>query len=274
MERNSGKFLKSGSESCDAREARELGEACCGIESSERGAGGAAIGLAGSKRESREGAGVDSLKEQREKSWWNAVANQDAGALVALIEGGFDVDAKGWEGITAAMFAAMKGHGECLALLIEAGCDADAADARGATAALYAVMHGHWECLGMLIAAGCGLESKDGYGTTSAMSASRHGHGECLAMLMSAGCDLDAKDVDGVTPAMWAASHGQCECLGMLMKAGCDLAARDVDGRDALVWASVRGEKLCVAMISAELERRVLETSASDSTGSAARLRI
>eukprot|EP00756_Hemistasia_phaeocysticola_P032913 Hpha_TRINITY_DN16436_c0_g1::TRINITY_DN16436_c0_g1_i1::g.164081::m.164081/K21440/ANKRD50; ankyrin repeat domain-containing protein 50 len=139
--------------------------------------------------------------------------------------------AGGWG--TPCMFAAEKGHVDCLRVLVlEAGAEVDMADGSGQTACMCAAKEGLADTLRVL-ARECGadLNKADNNGMTACMHAARHGHADALRVLaLECGADVNRLDNNGMTASMHAAHDGHHEALLVLVKeAGADMSKTDHD---------------------------------------------
>ena len=82
----------------------------------------------------------------------DAAGEGDRDSLLALLNGGCDVDeVDDWQ-MTPLMYAAQHGHTECAQLLLERGASTSSRDADEFTAAHYAIANGHLEVLRLLLA--------------------------------------------------------------------------------------------------------------------------
>ena len=80
----------------------------------------------------------------------DAAESGDSVTLLKALSVGAEVDAKTQGGWTASMWAANKGHVDCLALLLKARADVEAKDFEGWTASMRAANNGHLDGVQMI----------------------------------------------------------------------------------------------------------------------------
>ena len=71
------------------------------------------------------------------------------------------MDERDEHGVTALLWAALKGHVEVIKVLAELGADKDAKNAHGATALFWAALNGHMEAIRVLVELGANKEAED-----------------------------------------------------------------------------------------------------------------
>lgn len=86
--------------------------------------------------------------------WEEAVSRGDAEALRALLERGYDVDAKDRHGQTALMRLARAGAADAVRVLVEARAELDHTAKHHLSALMLAALNGHAEVVGVLLDAG------------------------------------------------------------------------------------------------------------------------
>ena len=116
--------------------------------------------------------------------------------------------------MTPLMHAAMNGHLDCVRLLIGRGADVHKPSGNGLTAAHYAAFRGHSEVLHALFDAGVAVDVTDGSnGRTLLMCACVEGRTHCVLSLLRHGADVHKAASDGMTAAHFAALGGYREIL-------------------------------------------------------------
>lgn len=144
------------------------------------------------------------------------------GALQLLLQetGEEELDVKDDEGRTALYHAAVKGHGEIVAVLWSNGAEAGTTDASGMTPLLAAASRGHLAVVQMLVQVmgTQGLEGADESFRTALHYAARGGYEEMVAFLVGKGAPTDVRDGDGNTPLVVAAGSGQLGVVHMLLQ--------------------------------------------------------
>lgn len=94
--------------------------------------------------------------------------------VIALVEGGADLENRGEDGRTALMYAAHLGFKESLVALIELGAHLNRRDHQGLTALMLAARKGSMECIEALLEAGADARARTLRGVTAFDLAARH----------------------------------------------------------------------------------------------------
>jgi len=117
--------------------------------------------------------------------------------------------------------AAVEGNIEAVKQHLAAGTDVNARGADGVTALLYAALKGHKEIAELLIANGADVDAKKAKdGVTPLHVAAASGHTEVVELLIANGADVNAQGVGGMTPLIWAENVNQKETAALLRKHG------------------------------------------------------
>ncbi len=190
-----------------------------------------------------------------------AAADGDTASVVALLEGGADVDWQGDDGRTAVMAATVGNHVDTVRALIDAEANVDIRDARLDNPFLYAGAEGLLDILRLTIEAGADPSLTNRFGGTALIPASERGHVEVVRELLT-NSDVD---VDHVNNLGWTAlleaivlSNGDerhQQVVQLLVDHGADITIGDKDGVTSLEHAHQRGfteiERILVAAASA-----------------------
>ena len=189
-----------------------------------------------------------------------AAADGDTATVVALLEGGADVDWQGDDGRTPVMAATVGNHVDTVRALIDAEANVDIRDARLDNPFLYAGAEGLLDILRLTIEAGADPSLTNRYGGTALIPASERGHVEVVRELLT-NSDVD---VDHVNNLGWTAlleaivlSNGDerhQQVVQLLVDHGADITIGDKDGVTPLEHARQRG--------FTEIERILLAASA------------
>ncbi len=135
--------------------------------------------------------------------------------------------------------AAKKGGLKKLKRLVEAGHDVNQRDGWMATIPLmYAAMRGHTDCVEYLLQNGAQLDLKDRDGKTALHLAADGGHLEVIKKLVEKGQDVNRKDWGETTPLMEASGKGHTDCVNWLLENGAQVDMEDILGRKAFDLAS------------------------------------
>ncbi|EFO62806.1 Protein 21.1 [Giardia lamblia P15] len=152
--------------------------------------------------------------------------------------------AQTYEGKTALMYAAERGHLEICELLANSEARISANDNK--TALMLASAEGHSSVVQLLYQCEGGMELSDPYllGKTALMFASEHGHVEVVKLLFNIEKGKSMKD--GTTSLMLAAAAGQDKVLSFLIS---EARMQDKRGRTALILAAQSGSVACAKML-------------------------
>ena len=161
----------------------------------------------------------------------DAVKNQDAAAVRALLAHKVDVDATEPDGTTALHWAAHLGDVGIVDLLLEAGATVKVANRYGATPFRLAAAKGHGEVIERMLQAG-----EDPHAVVNGepvfMTAARSGSAAAVRVLLEGLVDAGGADVNmrepmfDQTALMWAAAAGNTEVVNLLLEFGADITAR------------------------------------------------
>lgn len=120
-------------------------------------------------------------------------------------------------GDTAIVYAAYRGHIDCLNLLLESATpqDINFADADGETPLIVAASTGHVDCVTALLPHS-DANALDSESNTALMTAAQRGHADCVKALLPY-TDLSIQNVDGYCALALAAANGRAECAKLLL---------------------------------------------------------
>ena len=151
-----------------------------------------------------------------------AIRDNDAGRVRALLAAGADVNARDDAGQTPLHYATQLATDEPVFSFQTGGRVENGGDST---------------IVRVLLAAEADPNARDNDGRTSLYLA---GTAEVARLLLDAGADVNARDNAGWTPLHWSTVHGTAEVVRVLLDAGADPNARDNDGRtpDDLIGSS------------------------------------
>lgn len=168
----------------------------------------------------------------------DAVDNNDANAVSALLAEGAAVDAAEADGSTALHAAALADDVEIVDLLLAAGADVAATTRYHVTPLALAAANGNAPIIERLLDAGADPNAVSREGETALMSAALNGRKDAIEQLIACGAEVDAREpFRGQTALMWAAGKGNTEAIETLIAAGADVHARSNGGFTALLLA-------------------------------------
>eukprot|EP00164_Ancoracysta_twista_P008307 GFYU01011969.1.p1 GENE.GFYU01011969.1~~GFYU01011969.1.p1 ORF type:complete len:705 (+),score=161.02 GFYU01011969.1:310-2424(+) len=199
---------------------------------------------------------------------WKPALQGDADEIVKLLETpGLDkykeVNAPDVGGRTPLIWAAFKGHEDCVRVLVKNGAQLDAIDAKGQSALALAAANGFIDVASYLIKKGAGVDLADKDGKTPLCWVCDLGHVEVAAQLVDNGADIEHVDEEGFGPIHFAALAGRAQTAYFLIKAGARLTALNDAAKTELLSAAVRLESEEGGEgVSLDLVRRLLKASA------------
>jgi len=139
--------------------------------------------------------------------------------LMALIDGGADIQSDGGTALISAAFTALERHGESKSI------------------------DGQVEAVRILTEAGADVDHQFDNGVTALMLMSILRQTETVRVLLEAGADINAtNNADGGTALIFAVYGGSTEIVSLLLELGADVSVSDTgtgneDGRTALSYA-------------------------------------
>jgi ankyrin repeat protein len=182
---------------------------------------------------------------------WAIKCRQPLEYIATLITSGCDIHARGEEGRTPLMYAALSNYPECIKLLLDKGADLNQVDDEGLTALHLCVAARNTAAASMLLACGAIVDSHAyGGGVTPLQEAARKGNHEYLRLLLEKGANVHyAHDSNSKTALMYAAVGGNVECVRLLLDARANLESRSTQGNTALGYAIIKGYHECAALM-------------------------
>lgn len=154
-----------------------------------------------------------------------AVVKSFPEVVIALVEGGLDVDEKFGTNQTQLHEAASDGNLEMVEVLAELGANVDEkSSVDGDTPLILAALRGHKDVLEFLIENGADPGIKNIFGGTALHFAAVFGQEAVISPLIEAGANVDEQDDVGRTPAHLAAFEGYKGIVALLLDAGADIS--------------------------------------------------
>ncbi len=163
-------------------------------------------------------------------------------SVKALLDLGFDKNAKSNNGATALHYAALiSGNPKMIEPLLGLGFDKNARDNDGRTILHYAVFSGNPKMVEALLDSGFDRDAKDKYSATVLHCAAQIGNQKMVAALLDLGFDKKEKGNKGYNILHIAAYFGHCSLMTMLIeKYGLKPDAKNDAGRDIVHIAIAR----------------------------------
>lgn len=141
-------------------------------------------------------------------------------------------------------------------LLVDFKADVNAEDDLGITALMWATIKGNVEMASLLIGYGADVSKKEyldeewdedecpeymepeSFGNDALLYAAYYNRVEIAELLLEYGADVNSVDIDGWTSLMKSAMGGYLDMVKLLLKYNADRFLIDDDGNTALMWAS------------------------------------
>lgn len=172
----------------------------------------------------------------------DAVKNNDARTVQALLAQHVNVNAAEADGSTPLHWAAQRNSTEIADLLIAAGANVKAATRYNVTPLFLAATNGNAAIIEHLLKAGVDANSVSEQGQTALMTASLNGTPEAVGVLLRHGADVSAVEPGtSQTALMWAASEGNAGAIESLVEYNADVKAKSKTGFTALLFAVRNG---------------------------------
>ena len=156
----------------------------------------------------------------------DAAKQDDAAAVVALLDGGASVTAAEPDGATALHWASHHDAAETVARLLDAGADVNAPTDLGVTPLWAASQNGSAAMVATLLEAGADPNRALLAGETALMVAARAGAPDVARLLLAFGADTAASGPRGQTAMMWAVGQHHADVVAVLLAHGAAVDAR------------------------------------------------
>lgn len=183
------------------------------------------------------------LNHYAKTGWHEAVARGDREAVVAALDAGAELDARGKNEATGLFLAVQKKQTELAQLLLERGADPNLANDSRMTPLHQAALAGLTELVLALIEKGASLDPIATYGWTPGWLALQNGHDETFRALAEHGAEYGLVE---------AAALGENESVLAALEQGADVSLANLSGRTLLHAAARRGN---VALLQALIAR-------------------
>jgi ankyrin repeat protein len=157
----------------------------------------------------------------------DAVKQQDASAVRALLQKRVDVNAPAGDGATALHWAAYLDRADLVDLLLAAGANVNVANDLRITPLALAAANGNAAVIATLLRKGAAVNAASETGVTPLMEAARTGRVDAVRALLAGGADVNARETDrGQTALMWAVARRHPAVVKVLLEQRADVAAR------------------------------------------------
>lgn len=151
-----------------------------------------------------------------------------------------------YNGKTALIWAALRGHKAVVRLLLQKGADVKVEDKIGGTALHWAAGTGQKAVVQLLLEKGADVNSNNKMGTALCWAA-QGGHENIVRLLLETGADIQA-DSSG-TALEWTATDGDEAVIRLLLENGADITNHTLGDETALHWAAEEGHNTLVRLL-------------------------
>ncbi|QQR48863.1 ankyrin repeat domain-containing protein [bacterium] len=142
----------------------------------------------------------------------------------------FDLTAFDTSGATPLHCAVRKGHVDCVIALLDGGTQVDILDCWGSTPLLNAAFRDNVECVEILLRYGANVNAQDSAYFTPLHYAATSGHRNYVDIFLAKGANaINAKTKAGNTPVMLAEKHGHHELAKYLKEIAASLEIKEPD---------------------------------------------
>ncbi|HUG23332.1 MAG TPA: ankyrin repeat domain-containing protein [Albitalea sp.] len=159
------------------------------------------------------------------EDFFQAVANDDASTIRALLQRGFDPNARDPQGQTGLYLALRSNASQAADTLLKApSIDVDALNEAGETALMMASLKGHTEWVRRLLDRGAKVDKA---GWTALHYAATGPEPAVVKLLLERRAVIDARSPNRSTPLMMAAQYGSEASVELLLSQGADPRAKN-----------------------------------------------
>lgn len=174
------------------------------------------------------------------EDWFQAVKQDDARTIQALLQRGFDANALDPKGVPGLYTALQDGSLKVAEVLVQwPKTNVEWRTPSDESPLMMAALKGHTELVGKLIARGADV-NKPGWAPLH--YAATNGHLKIMELLLEEHAFIDAQSPNGTTPLMMAAHYGTPAAVKLLLDAGADTQMKNELGLTAIDFAQ-RGNR-------------------------------
>lgn len=174
------------------------------------------------------------------EDWFQAVKQDDARTVAALLQRGFDANALDTKGVPGLYTALQEGSLKVADVLVEwPKTNVEWRTPSDESPLMMAALKGHTELVRKLVARGADV-NKPGWAPLH--YAATHGHLKIMELLLEEHAFIDAQSPNGTTPLMMAAHYGTPAAVKLLLDAGADTQMKNELGLTAIDFAQ-RGNR-------------------------------
>lgn len=188
------------------------------------------------------------------EDFFRAIQQDDARAVQALLQRGFDPNTRDPQGLHGLYLALREPSPKVARTLIDwPQTEVEARSAQDESPLMMAALKGHLELARRLIERGADV-NKPGWAPLH--YAATHGHLELMQLLLDEHAYIDAESPNGSTPLMMAALYGTPQAVQLLLEAGADPLLKNQQGLTAIDFAFRGNRKDSAELIAAAVRAR------------------
>ena len=193
-----------------------------------------------------------------------------------LIENGANINLQDSKGVTALMYASLKGHIGVVQLLIAKNPEVNLRDSQGLSALMYASEKGYTSIAKLLIAKNAKVNAQDNYNASPLTLACEKGHTAVAQLLIESGAKInkeslisavDSRNISLIKlliendvernnnderPLMLASIRGDTAIVQLLIDNGANVNAQDTNDMTPLMYASNYGQTAVAEILITE----------------------
>ncbi len=180
--------------------------------------------------------------------FFQAIRQDNAGAIERLLKRGFDVNTKDEKGQPPLVFAIKEGTDRAIAVLLDwPKTNLNLKSEVGETALMMAAIKGRDDLVAKLVKKGADVNQK---GWTPLHYAASGGTLATMKLLLENNAYIDAESPNGTTPLMMAARYGSSDGVRLLLQEGADPTLRSQRNLTALDFAHTADRADVIRMVA------------------------
>lgn len=193
--------------------------------------------------------GVSLVHSGSYEDFFNAIKQDNAGAVASLLKRGFDPNTLDPKGVHGLFMAVQEPSPRVADVLINwPKTDVEVRSAKDESPLMLAALKGHLELARKLVERGADVNKT---GWTPLHYAATGGHLQIMDLLLENHAYIDAESPNGTTPLMMAARYGTPAAVKLLLEGGADSTLRNRLGLTAIDFANQANRRDSAELIAA-----------------------
>jgi ankyrin repeat protein len=189
------------------------------------------------------------------EDYFRAVQFDNASAVKALLDRGFDPNTRDAQGQTGLLIAVREPSPKVIQVLLDAPkTNVEARNAKDESPLMLAALKGQQDVVAKLIARDADV-NKPGWAPLH--YAATGGHVAIMKLLLENYAFIDAQSPNGTTPLMMAAMYGSNDAVKLLLDEGADVLMKNQQGLTAANFAQRANKSEAMALIAAAMRAKV-----------------